>query len=204
MGNQLDVIHESVLRNWDKMEGWLKTEADARDRYAELARRAKRKDDPLAGDTLEETLKLVPEFTPAWVETVRLGPGRTRRALRFLKTASGPSNGGGSALGRHGCTGARGGPGLSWRHGSCTGRASSQKRGNWRLPANATLKADPAVSIILGLHAWRKAGHMPSGLEQTLYDATQQPLLIANLHRAFRRGRGRGVLARRAVGGQRQ
>ncbi|MBM4042141.1 MAG: hypothetical protein FJ290_26895 [Planctomycetes bacterium] len=66
---EVDITHESLIRQWGKLREWAKAEAVDAEEYREFAKRAARGGEPLTGTDLDLALKwLAKKRTPAWAE----------------------------------------------------------------------------------------------------------------------------------------
>ena len=91
---KLDITHESLIRNWDKLcgsaerKGWVQDEAEAREEYRELMKRALRKrteDDLLRGGDLDDALQWRKRgLTAAWAERYDADPASFARVVSYV------------------------------------------------------------------------------------------------------------------------
>ncbi|MBM4041671.1 MAG: hypothetical protein FJ290_24495 [Planctomycetes bacterium] len=73
---EVDITHESLIRQWEQLREWAKAEAADAEEYREFAKRAARGGELLAGTDLDLALKwLAKKRNPAWAE--RHGGGFT-------------------------------------------------------------------------------------------------------------------------------
>jgi Novel STAND NTPase 1/Lamin Tail Domain len=82
----LDISHESLIRHWPRLRGWLDVEAESAARYRHLVESA-RFGDPLTGHALQVTSEWFEQFQPraAWGD--RYFPGEFERASAFLRAS---------------------------------------------------------------------------------------------------------------------
>ncbi len=89
----LDISHESLLRQWDRLRDWLKAEQKSAKEYLHLADRAqlwKTDDDLLRGSELDRALEWKeenPKPTPAWAERYHPSFADTMQFLQESKEA---------------------------------------------------------------------------------------------------------------------
>ncbi len=89
----LDISHEALLRQWDRLRDWLEAEQESAEEYVRLADRARlwtSNDDLLRGRELDRALEWKeedPKPTPAWAERYHPGFADTMQFLRESKEA---------------------------------------------------------------------------------------------------------------------
>ncbi len=83
---EIDITHESLIRHWQLLDGWVREEARAAEIYRGLAKAASSRQDPIWTDVeLQEALRWRDEFGPNEIWAGRYSTDGLKGALRLLE-----------------------------------------------------------------------------------------------------------------------
>ena len=87
---RVDISHESLIRQWDRLRNWVDEERRSRDQYIELVARARKRERGEAALLLDPELQIVLDWreeeapSPAWAERYSVADGDFDGAMAYL------------------------------------------------------------------------------------------------------------------------